>query len=376
MDQCITPDDIARLVKPLSDDSPVLNDLRQDISPNSNYQAIRNARTAARNDERAAQNEGSTSPIDAADWSLILKSVPRILEEESKDLELVAWYIEALTREHGFKGVAAGFSLARQLIAAFGEQLHPQPDEEGLISQLSSLAGLNGFGGEGALIYPINAIHITQGDSPGPLAIWQCEQVLEADRITDPDKRDSRFKQNGVTRAQLDEALADTETAFLQGLQQDILTAIEEYKQYQQVLDDYSQDDPMPTGQILNALENSLKVLSYIAGDRLAAPAIVTNATDNADAESGLAEVSADSATAVPVNSGPIADRQEALQKLREVAAYFRRAEPHSPISYSIEQAIRWSDLPLTDLIKELIPDDSARKKYQHLSGIGANKPE
>jgi type VI secretion system protein ImpA len=357
-----------KLLEPIPEGLPVLGDLREDISPDSSYQLLRNARTTARNDERAAQNEGSSNPINAADWSVIVDKVPEVLAEQSKDIELVAWYIEALTRKFGFKGLAKGFSLARQLIETYGEQLYPQPDEDGLISQLSSLAGLNGFGSEGALIYPIKAIHITQGDVPGPLAIWQCEQVLEADRITDVEKREARFKQNGITRAQLDDVLAETETPFLQVIRDDIALAIDEYKKYQQVLDEYSKEDPLPTGQIQDALDNSMKVLSYIAGDRLINQPV-------AEAESTETKTKSNSGEK-KVAEGPIADREDALQRLREVATYFRRSEPHSPISYSIEQAVRWSALPLTELIKELIPDDSARTKYQNLSGIGVSKPD
>ena len=361
MASCITEDDITTMVNPISQDNPVVGDLRENVSPNSSYQILRGVRTLARNNERSAQNEGDTTPINIADWQEILDRVPDVIKHESKDIELAAWYIEALTRQYGFLGLARGFSLARQLIASYGEQLYPLPDEEGVISQLSSLAGLNGFGSEGALIYPIKAINITQGDAPGPLPVWLCEQVLEADRITDPDKRAARFKQCGVTRAQLDDVLAETETQFLLKTQQDIQLAIKEYQLYQAVLDEYAADDPLPTGLILNTLENCQKVLVYIAGDRLTQSVVVTDveANDSVETEASLNR------------EGPIVDREDALQRLREIATFFRRTEPHSPISYSIEQAVRWSNLPLTELIKELIPDETARTKYQNLSGIG-----
>ncbi len=369
MSDCITEAEILEVLQPIADSEPVIGDLRENISPDSNYQLLRSARTAARNSERAAQNEGDSSPVNVGDWDAILEKVPHVLKHESKDIELVAWYIEALVRKFGFVGVARGFSLARQLIETYGEQLYPLPDEDGVISQLSSLAGLNGFGSEGALIYPIKAIHITQGDVPGPLAVWQCEQVLEADRTTDLEKREAKFKQNGITRAQLDEILLDTDTGFLQNTQAEIALAINEYKKYQEVLDEYSQEDPLPTGQILEALENCQKVLSYIAGDRLLISASTIKPTAKTEEKNMEKPVTT-------ADGGPIADREDALQRLREVATYFRRSEPHSPISYSIEQAIRWSGLPLTELIKELIPDDSARTKYQHLSGIDGVKSD
>jgi len=368
LQECITESDVLDMLKPIAGDKPFVGDLRENIAVDSSYQVLRNARSSARNNERAAQNEGVVSPVDVSDWQPLLDMVPSVLVDESKDIELVAWYIEALTRKFGFLGLARGFSLARQLIENYGDQLYPLPDEDGVISQLSSLAGLNGFGSEGALIYPIKAIHITQGDVPGPLAVWQCEQVLEADRTTDVDKREARFKQNGVTRAQLDDILQETTTEFLQQVQLDIQAAIDEYKSYQVVLDAYAQQDPMPTGQILDTLENCLKVLSYIAGDRLR-----TVAESETQVEE-KSEVKSNSNAKNASEDGPISDREDALKRLREVATYFRRTEPHSPISYSIEQAIRWSNLPLTELIKELIPDDSARTKYQHLSGIDTVK--
>ncbi len=362
---CITEADIAEMISPIAADKAVVGDLRDNIAVDSTYQVIRNARSVAKNNERAARSEGNNSPIDMDDWREILQRVPEVLVNESKDIELVAWYIEALTRQYGFLGIARGFSLARQLIESYGEQLYPLPDEEdGLISQLSALAGLNGFGSEGALIYPIRAIKITQGDVPGPLAVWQCEQVLEADRITDEDRREAKFKQNGITRAQLDNILQETETEFLLETQEHIHLAIEEYARFQDVLDNYAKSDPLPTGQILDALQNCLKVLKYVAGDRLH----VVEVSESNDEEVG-ATTAVKTKKAVSIG-GPIESREDALQCLREVATYFRRAEPHSPISYSIEQAVRWSSLPLTELIKELIPDDSARTKYQNLSGI------
>ncbi len=365
MTDCITESDIANMLAPISSDSPALGDLREIIAVDSSYQALRTARTLARNNERAAQNEGRSLIINSKDWDDILSRVPEVLADESKDIEMVAWYIEALTRHFGFMGLAKGFSLARQLIENYGDQLYPIPDSEGAISQLSALVGLNGFGSEGALIYPIKSINITQGEVPGPLAVWKCEQILEADRITDAAKREARFKQAGITRSQFDEIISDTPDAFFRDVHQQINNAIEEYEKYQNVLDDYCKDDPLPTGQILDALNNCKRILLYVAGDALVEPKVFN---DDKDINNTTMSEQNNIAT------GEISDREDALKRLREIALFFRRTELHSPISYSIEQAIRWSNLPLTELIKELIPDEAARSKYQHLSGIGSAK--
>ena len=55
---------------------------------------------------------------------------------------------------------------------------------------------------------------------------------------------------------------------------------------------------------------------------------------------------------------------------LQEIAEYFRRTEPHSPIPYSLEQAVRWGRTPLPELLEELIPDPGGREHYFRLAGI------
>lgn len=372
MSHCITEEEIIQIAQCDPAEAWPVGDLRENAAHDSSYQVLRNARSQARNNERSAQNQGISNPIDFDDWAPILDKVPTVLLEESRDLEIVAWYIEALTRRYGFLGLARGFSLARALIEAFGEGLYPRPDEEGLITQLSPLAGLNGFGSEGALIYPIKAIIITDGDSPGPFAVWQCEQILEIDRITDVEKREARFKSIGINKAQLDTILAETSTEFLVEKHAEIRLAISEYENYEKVLDEYSKDDPLPTGQILEALNNCQKILEYIAGDRL----VLETEEEIEDESTEDGSVEAENKTVPRKSDGPVADRADALKRLKEVAAFFRRTEPHSPISYSIEQAVRWSGMPLSDLIKELIPDDGARKKYQNLSGIGSKNAD
>ena len=68
--------------------------------------------------------------------------------------------------------------------------------------------------------------------------------------------------------------------------------------------------------------------------------------------------------------SGPVKNREDAFKKLMEISDFFRRTEPHSPIPYILERAVKWGDMPLETLIRELIPDSSARDYYASLTGI------
>ena len=120
---------------------------------------------------------------------------------------------------------------------------------------------------------------------------------------------------------------------------------------------------------ILIKEEDCQQVLTYIAGDRLKREEVIMNVDDNENTEERSNRDSV-------FKDAVINDRQDALRLLRDIATFFRKTEPHSPISYSVEQIIRWSSMSLTDLIQELIPDEPARKKYQHLSGISSNTKE
>jgi type VI secretion system protein ImpA len=71
-----------------------------------------------------------------------------------------------------------------------------------------------------------------------------------------------------------------------------------------------------------------------------------------------------------PSKSGPstgqIRTRQDGFRRLAEVAEYFRRNEPHSPVSYLVDRAVRWGSMPLEawlgDVIKEVGVLDNLRE--------------
>jgi type VI secretion system protein ImpA len=67
----------------------------------------------------------------------------------------------------------------------------------------------------------------------------------------------------------------------------------------------------------------------------------------------------APSASAAASAAGPVGNRQDALMRLREVEDYFRRTEPHSPISYLIGRAVRWGNMSFEELVRDLARDKS-----------------
>src|SRR5262249_33742343 len=59
--------------------------------------------------------------------------------------------------------------------------------------------------------------------------------------------------------------------------------------------------------------------------------------------------------TASPAVAGLIRGRADALKRLADVAEYFEKTEPQSPVSYLVRRAIRWSHLSLEAWLAEMI---------------------
>jgi type VI secretion system protein VasJ len=70
------------------------------------------------------------------------------------------------------------------------------------------------------------------------------------------------------------------------------------------------------------------------------------------------------------MSSGPITNRKVAFERLKEVADYLRRTEPHSPVAYLVQRAIKWGDMPLESVIAELVKNSDVRKQIMETLGV------
>ena len=69
-------------------------------------------------------------------------------------------------------------------------------------------------------------------------------------------------------------------------------------------------------------------------------------------------------------------DRADALRRLQAVAAYFRKAEPHSPIAFLIDRAIRWGNLSLDQWLMEVVKDTAVLGTVRETLGLNPDTGE
>ena len=364
--------DASALLDPIAEQHPCGDDTREDASPLSPYFTLKDVRNQARALER--QVLANDEVIQVPQWKQLAEEIPMILGERSKDLEFVAWYIEALCREHGFLGLAEGFELARQMLERHWDQLHPKPDEEGMATRIAPLVGLNGIDGDGTLVQPILSIPLFSSANYGTYAAWHAEQAAEINRL-DADKAQQRIRSGAVSPDDLAQAVRETPVPDLVRLHQELKRAQTAFAELSDTMDRVMDGEPQPTTKIRKALEQCASVLAHHAGEVIdQALAAQAAGAEDQGVESGTAEGDAPLGQAGAGQVDPvdvaIRSRNQAIGQLRELSEFFRKTEPHSPVSYVINQAIRWSELSLPELMQELITDSGAREGFCRVTGV------
>jgi type VI secretion system protein ImpA len=346
--------DLESLLSPIADAASCGSDPRLDPSPVSLYQSLKDARLTAADAERH-QERGFGDESDAKNaeelarksWSIIASQGQALIASTAKDLEVAAWLTEALLRQHRFGGLRDGLQLLAGLVERYWDDLFPLPDEDGLEARLTPIAGLSGFEADGRLIAPLKKMPLTEGDAP--IAFWHCESVAGGG---DGSNALAAFA-NGVQRSspQFIRDLVDDGQACLAGLAQ-LETALEAR----------AGGEAPSFSRLRDVVAGIVDIVRAYSG------AILPD--DPGVAAPAAAEIAAADGPDIPTTGGRPLDRQAAIRQLEELAIFFRRTEPHSPIAYALDNLVRRGRMTFPELIEELIVDANARRDYFVNAGI------
>ncbi len=353
--------DIDALLKPISEERSVGEDPRVNNTPTSQYSLIKDARNAARAAERKSMFDDSNTEA-SEHWKKIITLAPKILASEAKDLEIASWYTEALIRKSGFTGLRDGFTLLRQLVEQYWEAgLYPAADEDGIETRVAPISGLNGEGSDGVLLSPIRRTEITDNFEPGPFSLWQYKQAVDLSRMTEGDERDQQISKIGFSMEDISNVVEQSSSDYFVNLRDDITICLTEYRALSALLSAHCGPHAPATNKIIELLAETLNAVNHIAKHKYPPEEEAVNDDSPAQAES---------TNHSPVPGGPISSRDDAFRQLKTISDFFRRTEPHSPISYALDKTVRWGNMPLDELMSELIPDNSSRTTYGSLTGV------
>lgn len=365
--------ELSKLLAPIPGEHPSGINIRDDPSPVSAYQKVRSARTAAREAERrmGKGDDKHDQKFEPPDWNTILKDSSKILAEKSKDLEITTYFIESLVRLRGFAGLRDGYRVARELVDQFWDGLYPPAEDSDVSGQFSLILGLSGDSeSTGTLVASVRMIPFTLDSSEGRFSLWHYLQALTLSQINDPKARQKRIDDGAATLEKIRQAVAETPAKFFGDLVEDINQGQEQFRGFCAALHEKSGYDP-PSSDLLGVLDSYLDVVKDLAGDKLPKALPPSAAPADKPTDGGP---EGPSTVATGVDPSVIRDRNDALDRLVKIAAYFREKEPQSIVPYALEQVVNWCKMPLPELLSALIPEDAPRNNL--FKQVGIKPPE
>lgn len=380
------------LLQPINNTKPAGEDIRADTSNGSLYYQIKDARLAARNAERQLlRQEGSDDGL--THWEKVHKLAVDILTHTSKDLEVCAWFTEALLRLQHFSGLALGFAVAEGIVNHFWPNCYPLADEDGIESKIMAFTGLNGEDSSGSLILPIRNQPLTGESNKGSFTLWQYQRALKNAVIDNVQQREKLNQDTGFSLADIKQAVEESGIAFYQQLVGDVCATQDNFNALNAAFTEKCAEAAPPTSAIKDILMEIADHVHFLLQDSsfkenvpvdMANSTVITKvtqigkgtATGKRSAKKEKKQILRKAVMPQKAlcqgnnNMQAVQNREQALNTLREVANFFSDTEPHSPIPYVLSRAIYWGSLTLPELLQELIEDDEPRSKFCKLAGI------
>ena len=348
------------LLAPIPGDSPVGTDMREDFSAQSPYNRLRDARSEARDAEKLLDagnaDAGDPTPL----WRTVRELAQKTLRETAKDLEVAAWLTEAMVRGYGLLGLAAGARTISGLAEKYWDTVYPLASEEyGLEDRIAPVQGLNGQDGGGSLMQPLNKIPLFDRPDGSPIAYYQY-QSSEQMTTLDKARLEARIKAGGIVFNDLEKE-ARIQSRHLAIVRSDARAALRAWEGMAKILDEKAGQDSPSTSHVRDLLRALMTMANRYAPPEAAEPeAPAESENDNAEQENADMGTT-DAAPVARATPGQILNREGALKQLEELSTWFRRTEPHSPLAYTLEEAVRRGRLTWPELLEELLTDKTVR---------------
>jgi type VI secretion system protein ImpA len=326
-----------KLLAPVNDSRPC----GEDLAFSSEIDAIVRARQA---DDPSIEQGAWVTDLKEADWKFVGKQCAQLIEKRSKDLQLAVWLAEAEARTDGLRGLADGLLLVASLCDHYWDGLYPLPDEDGHERRIGNLAWM------ASRIAPLlREIPLTEGQPGHALRDFDVARMHGGDEL-----------------ARLETAKARSASAFYEVLLRDCEHCAGALERIEHSVDQRLGVD----GPSFSAAKSGLQSLVLFVKPMLKGSGAPAQAAA-AGAPAQAAPVSAAMpAPALAGAGGPPQSRAQALAQLREVAEFFRRTEPHSPVAYLAEKAAHWGEQPLHVWLRSVVKDDASFAHIEEMLGV------
>ena len=317
--------DVEALLAPVSDDAPTGADLEYEPAFGEIERASRGKEAHDMGDE--------VVEAEPADWGAVVRGSIDLFAE-TKDLRLGVLLARGRLHQEGFPGLAASLQLLLGLVTRFWEDVHPQLDPEDGNDPTLRANVLAGLADELTTLREIaNAPMITVR---GFGSVTYRALLIANGSVTPLDGEEA------MDSASVNGCLMDCDMDDLRGLSAAINESLDLARALQTEFDERAGGSNLNLEQLFKVLDGAAKEIGeYLVkrGD------VIDTGEESADSDSAGSPM------------GAINNREQALAALDKAIAYFRGAEPSSPVPLLLQRAKRLATMDFLEIVKDLAPD-------------------
>ncbi len=329
----------AELYGPVSPDAPA----GPDLSGDDDWHALKAA--CAAKPERYDPIAGKELPAEPPNWAQA-RPLIRAFLTRSKDLRALVLLAQAELAVGGVAGLAGALHLMRATLTEFWDEAHPRADEDGDFWERA--AAIRALGAAAALARPIERAVIHQSKAVGPLT-WRSLSIAAGESkprdgeiaLGEDSLRQLIAEEKGAAEAF---RRAHAAAGAAAGLLGDIERIVSEAEGSERI----SLSEPMAS---LRKLESALAPLSAEppeAGD-------AGGGDEEAAAEDAEAEAPERRAAPKPA-PGEIGSRDEAIELMNEIVAYYARSARSSPVPFIVIRVRDLLDKSFHQVLEDVAP--------------------
>lgn len=362
--------DLKAILQPIPGENPSGESLRY----TGLYDEITEARRADENLSQGVWQED----LKVADFRKVIELAVPALTTQSKDLQIAAYLSEALSNEHQLVGLRDSLKMVSRLQAKFWETLHPELDEGDMEARANAIEWMV----EQASL-AVKEVTITQGagydyldwenskkyDIPDNLELLDSAEQQKYKELMEEAERENR-----CTTELWKKAISQSRRAFYEDLHIMFTECWEAYKHLNTVIEEKYDANQMPgltnLKKALDLVETQVNKLLEIKREE--EPDAIEEDEDEDEAGTGTGGKKKGAGG----TGGAISNRKDALRRLAELASYFRKTEPHSPVSYLVTRAVKWGNMPLETWLQDVIKDESVLFQIRQTLGFNTTSPE
>ncbi len=331
-----------QLLNPIRDDLPA----GADLSFSPELDAI----TQARKFDDASLDQGEwVTEIKEADWDFVVKKCSSLLQQKSKDLRLAVWLAEAGAKKYRMRGLAEGMLVLAGLFDKFWDQgLFPESDGDDHDQRIGNLSWI--LARVPALL---REMPVTDGNSS---------------KYSTIDFETARKNPTGELKlTDLENAKRANSLPFRTAFAADAQYCMEALLKLEKAADERLGRDSPGFATARDAVDSMIRLMPTAGGSVPSNDAPATQDFTSMENDQGMPH------SGQPVHAGPpgaIHTRFQALAQLRAVAEFFRRTEPHSPVSYFADKAADAGDQDLAGFLRSVVKDPASMAHIEELLGI------